>query len=239
MSDLLDLAIDAHGGLDRWQKLSKVSARASIGGATWRLKRQPDAPDVRIKATLHEQHVEFWPYKAPGTHSIYEPDRVTVKADDGPVLDSRTNPRGSFAGHTLTTPWDELHVVYFRGYAIWTYLTAPFSLREPGFKSQEIEPWSENGQAWRRLQVTFPKNVHSHSTEQVFYFDAKGLLRRHDYSVDIIGGSHSAHYATEHKTLGGIVFPTKRRVYAYGLDNKPILDSVAAVSIDFHEIAVE
>ncbi len=76
------------------------------------------------------------------------------------------------------------------------------------------------------------------SATNFFSRDERGLLRRHDYSVDIIGGSDSAHYVSEHKTFGGIVFPTKRRVYAYGADNRPVLDRIS-VSIDFHEITVE
>jgi hypothetical protein len=31
MSDLLDLAIAAHGGWDHWQHLSKLTASASVG----------------------------------------------------------------------------------------------------------------------------------------------------------------------------------------------------------------
>lgn len=237
MDDLVDLAIDAHGGCGRWRELSSVTARATIGGAVWALKGQPDAPDVRIRAALHEQHVEFSPFKAPGTHSVYEPERTAIETHDGRVIDSREYPRASFAGHKLTTPWDDLQLVYFRGYAVWTYFTTPFLFREPGFRTREIDPWSENGEEWRRLKVTFPGNVHSHSPEQVFYFDAKGLLRRHDYSVEIMGGTASAHYVAEHKTFGGIVFPTRRRVYAYGADSRPLLDRVL-VSIDFREITV-
>jgi len=137
-----------------------------------------------------------------------------------------------------TTRWDDLQLIYFQGYAMWTYLSTPFSLRRSGFKLQEIEPWSEDGEQWRRLKVTFPSSIHSHSTEQIFYFDARGLIRRHDYSVDIMGGTSSAHYATEHRTFGGIVFPTKRRVYTYDADNRPVLERVA-VSIDVSDVEVE
>jgi hypothetical protein len=56
--------------------------------------------------------------------------------------------------------------------------------------------------------------------------------------VDIIGGSSSAHYVANHKESGGIIFPTQRRVYAYGPDNKPFFDRVA-VTLDFSEIKVE
>ncbi len=73
--------------------------------------------------------------------------------------------------------------------------------------------------------------MHSHSTKQTFYFDASGLLRRHDYSVDVIGGTNSANYAFDHQPFDGLVFPTKRRVYAAGPDNRPIRDRIA-VAID-------
>ena len=240
MTDLLDLAIDAHGGWDRWQKLSKATVRANLGGGLWALKGQSDAPldDVRMTVALHAQHVEASPFKAPGTRSVYAPERVAIETDDGRVLASRANPRAAFAGHALATPWDDLQLVYFRGYAMWTYLAAPFVFREAGFRTQELEPWRENGESWRRLKVAFAPAVPSHSTEQVFYFDDTGLLRRHDYSVDIVGGTSSAHYASDHKTFGGIAFPTRRRVYRHGADNRPLPDSLA-VTIDITDVAVE
>jgi hypothetical protein len=80
--------------------------------------------------------------------------------------------------------------------------------------------------------------VHSHSTEQIFYFNASGILQRHDYSVEIMGGTSSANYATEPKEFGGLIFPTKRRVYAIGPDNKPLLERVA-VAIDLDRIELE
>lgn len=38
MSDLVDVAISAHGGLDRWRQLRTVSAPLRVGGALWALK---------------------------------------------------------------------------------------------------------------------------------------------------------------------------------------------------------
>lgn len=120
---------------------------------------------------------------------------------------------------------------------MWTYLNAPFVFTRSVFKTEEVEPWQEDGEIWRGLTVTFPPEIPSHCTEQTFYFDASGLLRRHDYSVDIMGGTSSANYATEHQRFGGIVFPTRRRVYSKAPDGKPILDRVA-VAIDFKSLEV-
>jgi hypothetical protein len=35
MSELLDFAIAAHGGMDRWRSLSSLTVSASVGGALW------------------------------------------------------------------------------------------------------------------------------------------------------------------------------------------------------------
>ena len=45
MNDLLEEVIEAHGGLERWNQLDKVSARLSQGGALWALKGQPGVLD--------------------------------------------------------------------------------------------------------------------------------------------------------------------------------------------------
>jgi transposase-like protein len=37
MSDLVDVAISAHGGLDRWRQRRPVSASLRVGGALWAL----------------------------------------------------------------------------------------------------------------------------------------------------------------------------------------------------------
>ena len=238
MRDLLDVAMTAHGGWERWQQIDKLHVHMHSGGTVWQVKGWPEAyADVRCDVQAHRQHTEFAPFLTGGQHSVYEPDRTSVVADDGTRIEQRRSPRSYFEDHTVLTPWDQQQLIYFSGYAMWTYLTTPFLLRLPGFRIEEGEPWEEQGEVWRRLKAVFPADVHSHSTEQTFYFDADGLLRRQDYSVEIMGGTTSAHYASDHRTFGGLVFPTRRRVYAAGPDNRPILDRVA-ISIDILDIEV-
>jgi predicted transcriptional regulator len=95
------------------------------------------------------------------------------------------------------------HVAYFASEALWTYLTLPFLYSYPGFDSEEIEPWHENGEVWRQLRVTFPDHIASHTRTQVTHFGPDGLMRRHDYTVDILGGNPGANYTTNYKTLSG------------------------------------
>lgn len=238
MSDLLEQAIAAHGGWTRWQQVTRLNVHAAIGGGLWGAKGKPGLlDDVRIAVDTQRQHVEYAPFGAAGRHSVYEPDRVAVETDDGQVLESRRDPRAAFAGHRRETPWDNLHLVYFSGYALWGYLNTPFLFRLPDFSSEEIEPWNEDGEEWRRLKVTFPPTIASHSREQVFYFGRDGLLRRQDYAVEVLGGLPGTHYFHEPKVFGGLVFPTKRRAYARGPDNRPVTERVT-VAIDLHDIEV-
>lgn len=89
-------------------------------------------------------------------------------------------------------PWDPLNRAYFNGYALWSYLTMPFLFTLPGVRVEELAPWEEGGQHWRRLRVHFPVSVATHCTVQDFYFGADFLLRRHDYQVDVSAGLPAA-----------------------------------------------
>ena len=68
---------------------------------------------------------------------------------------------------------------------------------------EELPPWHEEGEIWRRLKVTFPDDIATHSTIQIFYFDSAGLLKRHDYDAEVLGGTPAAHYVREYQTFSG------------------------------------
>ena len=48
MNDLLKLAIEGHGGEQRWEQITRFRAAASITGAIWTLKGQPGLLGVTI-----------------------------------------------------------------------------------------------------------------------------------------------------------------------------------------------
>jgi hypothetical protein len=131
----------------------------------------------------------------------------------------------------LDTPWDALHRAYFNGYVLWTYLTTPFLLVMPGFEIREIASWHEADEHWRGLRTRFPDALASHSTEQDFYFGDDGLLRRHDYHVEVAGGFATAQYVYDMLEVDGLRFPTKRRAYMRGPDRQAVRDPVM-VAID-------
>ena len=56
MSTLVDLAISAHGGMDRRKRLSTVSAHLRVGGALCALTGKPVfMGDVNFEAELHRE----------------------------------------------------------------------------------------------------------------------------------------------------------------------------------------
>ena len=157
MSDLATFAMDAHGGLDRWRKLKTISARLVQGGVLWKLKGQEAVlRDVHVTVDLRKEWTSHWPFGKPNRCTSFQPDRVAIETSNGDVVEERFNPRESFKGHVLDTPWDDLQLAYFAGYAMWTYLNAPFLFALPGVETEEIQPRRENGTAWRSLKVRFP-----------------------------------------------------------------------------------
>jgi len=237
MNDLLETVLAAHGGLDRWNQLTTVSARLIQGGALWALKGQPGVLDnVVVTASLHQEHVSHRPFGGADRHSAFTPERVAVERDDGTVLEALDQPRASFAGHTLETPWSTLQLAYFVGTAMWTYLTQPFTFTMPGFRTSDLGPWDEARQRWRRLRVTWPSYLATHSTEQTLYVTTDGLLARHDYDVEISGGSAAAHYVYDYDDVAGIRLPTKHRIFPRNPDGQSLAEPLI-VSIDLSQIA--
>jgi hypothetical protein len=136
---------------------------------------------------------------------------------------------------TFETPWSTLQLAYFVGTAMWTYLTQPFTFAMPGFQTSVLEPWDEAGQQWRRLRVIWPSYVATHSTEQTLYFNDDCPLARHDYDVEISGGTSAAHYVSDYEEVAGIRLPTKHRIFPRAPDGRSLAEPLV-VSIDLSEI---
>ena len=163
--------------------------------------------------------------------AVFEPNRIVIETMSGTLIEARDNPEASFEGQQRETPWDDIHVAYFVGEALWTYLNTPFLYTHDGFITEEIPSIQVEGEIWRRLKVTFPDNVKSHSEEQISCFGPDGLLRRHDYTVDILGGATGLNYASDYRDVDGIIVPTKRRMYAYEGDYQLVKEPLLVQSI--------
>jgi hypothetical protein len=236
MNELLVKILEAHGGMDRWNGLQRVDATIVTGGGFFALKgMSQDSDPRRMTVWLHEQRSSVLPYGAPDQRTMFTPERIAVEKLDGTLVAERYAPKDSFAGHQMSTPWDELHRAYFNGEALWTYLTTPFLLAMGGVRVEETESWREGVETWRVLRAYFPAYIETHNLVQDFFFDENLMLRRHDYSVNVAGGFAAAQLTSDHVTADGISLPTKRHAYTRGPDRRPILDMLM-VSIDISDI---
>jgi hypothetical protein len=226
MNELLETAVAAHGGLDQWNKVSSITVDASITGALWEVKRHGDSPkDVRFKVDTTRELLTL-DFVGRDTRLIFEPARVVVQNHDGTRFESREDPEKSFEGHQFETPWDDLHLAYFLGEALWTYLNVPFLYTWPGFDAEEISPIEVDGETWRRLRATFPDHISSHTRQQISCFGPDGLLRRHDFTIDVVGGAPGQLYAADYRDVDGIVIPTTRRAYASQGDEEIVMVAI-------------
>src|SRR5215470_8187911 len=129
------LLADAIGGLERWKRLATVETHVATGGELHRLKQTPSTGQLHFTIKTVEQMSSVVIPGAngiPDKRSVMRPDRVTLETLEGKVLAELNDPRQSFAGHNLDTPWDPLQRLYSGSYAMWMYLTTPFSLAVEG-----------------------------------------------------------------------------------------------------------
>jgi hypothetical protein len=84
MSELRDLAIDAHGGIERWNKVKAIEGDMSITGALWARKGWPDAlKEVRVVADTRCQWISYQPFISEGMCRSCLLDRTVIETRDG------------------------------------------------------------------------------------------------------------------------------------------------------------
>jgi hypothetical protein len=237
MSDLLDLVLEAHGGLERWREVESIDLRLTMGGPFAAVKQQPHGlPDVLVRVSAHTPRTRISPFPYSGSRGIFQPGKAWIENTQGDVTSQLEPPRDSFQGHELLTPWSDLQFLYFVGYAFRTYFTMPFVLIENGVKVQEEALHQENDESWRVLKVIFPPGMDVHCPVQKFYFDERGYLVRNDYFTEVSPGT-AAHYIYDHKNFDGFIFPTHRRVVMREGDRAFVSRSSIFI-LDIHDVFV-
>jgi hypothetical protein len=236
MTDLLELAINAHGGMRRWDQLNSVEGQFSIGGAIWGFKGVPGVfGDITVALDLHTERVTIEPVAGPDTHTVFTEGRLELVSASGEIVEAVDDPKDAMARLSYDAPWNALDAAYFASEAWWTYLTAPFLFTYNGFRVEEVAPFTEGGVDYRTLKVGFPDDVDSHTAEQFFHFDDAGLLFRHTYTVDILDGATGANYPSNYENIDGIAVPMVRRIYGYD-ENRQKIPEPVLVAIDITEL---
>ena len=91
MYDLLEAAVAARGGLDRWNQVKSITADASITGALWALKSKGDAlKDVRFEVDTTRERLTM-DFAGQDKRSVFEPHRVVIQRRLGMLIPARTS----------------------------------------------------------------------------------------------------------------------------------------------------
>jgi hypothetical protein len=238
--DLLNRAINCHGGFEQWNSIEKITIHARTGGMALPLRfKFNKLRNYEAQIYVNEPQVIITPHPVKGRKGIFLGNKVWIESDDGRVMAERDHARRAFKDFRHKIWWDNLDVMHFAGYALWNYMTSPFLLRREGFQTRELGPWEENGETWHRLKAIFPANILTHSTEQIFYFDSEGLLRRLDYTAEVFGNfARACHYCRDHKMFDGIMIPTRRQVFPRKKDGSPNR-SITLVRIDIQDVVLD
>jgi len=234
---ILDRILAAHGGIDTWNSLDAIDAVISASGFLFTAKQRPALDHVRMRAWTREPRFAFTDFPRKGqTAELIGTNEVRISDRDGIVLSRRENPRSAFRSFRHLFSWDDLDFIYFAGYATWNYLTTPFLLAFPGVMVTELGPAKGSLASFTRLQVTFPDSLPTHCRQQIFYFDGQHLLRRLDYTAEVVGGwAHAAHLCDGYRSFDGINAPTERRVLPLFFGRGP-LPGPTLVAINVHDL---
>jgi hypothetical protein len=211
-------AIARYGGRARWERLRLTLTLETMGGLLPWLKGEGRTFTVprRVEIEPSRARVIFADYPEPGATSLFERGRVALAG--APLGEHRE----SFRGWRKWRRWSPRDTVYFFGYALAHYHAVPFTLLEA-----ELRHWDARRRA---LTVAFAPAVHTHCAVQTFYFDAEGLIVRHDYVAEIVGAwARGAHLWRDYVTVAGLPVARHRRVYA-----RLLRLAVPVVAIDAH-----
>jgi len=221
---ILEQSMAAYGGWDRWKKIRELVVTNRAWGWALSLRGKPRifSKYRTLKLFPEQPYLTIDPYPREDLSGGFVGNKVWIENQGGVVLQERSNPRGYFASIRRKFFWDDLDALYFGSYAMWNYLTQPFLLNRPEITLQKLEPWSEQGETWQRLEASFPEDFPTHSPKQNFYFNEQGRIVRHDYTALVFGTwAKAAHYSMEFKTFDGFLFPTQRRVWPRRGNNRP------------------
>jgi len=244
VTGLLQQALDAHGGLERWRAAQQVRVRLRSGGRMFDVRLQgrtisgATRAGAEVRFGTDAPRAVFEGFPRPGHRGHFEQGSVRIQSGAGDRSLHRADARQAFSKVRHKLSWDTLDALYFIGYALWNYVSTPFMMTRPGFDLREGESWREGGETWRRLHVAFPPDIPTHSREQTFYFDASGLLRRLDYTAEVFSSwARACNYCFDYREMSGIMVPTRRRVTLRGPGGRPLPGPIMVwIEIDDFEL---
>ncbi|HYO54897.1 hypothetical protein [Archangium sp.] len=236
--EVLERAIERHGGWSTWQRLHSVTLGMRLlrgmlptlkgNGRTFLLS-------PRFMVRPREMEAELVDYPTAGSRGLFARGEVRLMETHGATTAHATAHRDSFRGLSKYRRWSPLDALYFFGYALTHYHSLPFTLGEGqclGHRHARLGNEVLDG-----VVVRLPPSLHTHCELQVFYFDSTGLLRRHDYVAEIAGAwARGAHFWEDYVEVEGLSVARRRHVVAR-LGGQP-LPPFVALHAEFDSVEV-
>jgi hypothetical protein len=92
MTELLNLAVKAHGGLERWNKVKAIKVAASITGAIWYVKGKSNfLKNVVLTSQTRDERVTV-DFPGQDKRATFDPNRIVIETADGTSIEARDNP---------------------------------------------------------------------------------------------------------------------------------------------------
>jgi hypothetical protein len=105
MGGLLELVLEAHGGLEPWRQVQSLDVRVSPTGGLYQLKGYPEGvPNVTMRIDPPRPPLTVSPYAHPDQRSYFTPERVWIEDRIGQLVEERKNQGDSFKSHFLQKP---------------------------------------------------------------------------------------------------------------------------------------
>jgi hypothetical protein len=213
---LLNEVLDAAGGLNKWNTLTRFVSHLSMDGAL--LARRGKAAlleEAVAEGSTRTASIRLQGFPATDCEACMEPGQIRIEQLNGEVLCERLERRPDFDEEAK---WDELQLSYFCCVSIWNCMTVPFLLTYPGVIVEEIPATvGKANSKLHRLRASFPSHIDALGFEQTYHFDEALLLRQVDYHVD--GARVISDYCSAHHEFSGLVIPTLRRSVQQGAYN--------------------
>ena len=220
---LLEKALRASGGLDRWRLTRRFTLHMSITGSLC-TERCSTAKlrELAVEGGTQTQALEITGFARADLRALYGPDWVALEGQDARRLRERQGSPEEFRSGLRSTTWDELQLAHYCGYLIWNHIATPFILADPDFETKELPRNVARGEGLRQLRAVFPARVVTHASVQTFHFDREGFLRRLEYPAAHDDHTQIAQMCSGHQRFSGILVPTLCRLLSIGAEGMPV-----------------
>jgi hypothetical protein len=124
MNELLELALNAHGGLERWREVQTIDLKLSITGGLFRIKGFPEGlPNVSMHIEAQRPAVNITPYKTSDGRGYFTPlssNEEFLRSKRSELCLRRVwiaralRPRSGTIGRARPPVWYHYHGIYCR-----------------------------------------------------------------------------------------------------------------------------